>query len=71
MDQVETGTLIFGPKDPEEYGTTTWPLPPGDYKAFLMRMNEGGEFGRRSTENASFTINPPGETCFQEDQEDL
>jgi hypothetical protein len=70
MDQVETGTLTFGPKDPEESDTTTWPLPPGEYKAFLMRMNEGGEFGKHSTESASFTINLPGETCYQ-DEEDL
>jgi hypothetical protein len=35
-----------------------------------MRMNEGGEFGNHSAESASFTINPPGETCFQ-NEEDL
>ena len=55
--------LEFGPGGADESGTISWPLPEGEYKAFLIRMNEGDQFGRKLAESSTFTMMPPGEKC--------
>ena len=67
--KVVTEVLSFGPAGPETSGAARWPLAPGTYRAYLMRMTEGG-FGNPAAESASFTINHGGEPCFH-DTEDL
>jgi hypothetical protein len=67
---VATETLEFGVGEPKEDGSAQWPLPPGNYKAHLMRSNEGGRYGRSSGESSSFTLKFEGESCY-DDEEDL
>jgi hypothetical protein len=68
--KVATESLSFGVGEPKEDSSAQWPLPPGDYKAYLMRTNEGGRYGRASGESSSFTIKFEGESCY-DDSEDL
>lgn len=69
-DTIAAGTVEFGINEPIESGSIEWPLQPGEYRAFLMRTNEGGKYGRASAKSTSFTIRNVGESCFN-DQEDL
>jgi hypothetical protein len=63
IEAVHSDNLEFGADGPDAMGTMKWPLPPGDYKAFLMRMNEGDTYGRMLAESNSFVMMPQGETC--------
>eukprot|EP00980_Cylindrotheca_fusiformis_P001408 scaffold345_cov134-Cylindrotheca_fusiformis.AAC.19 len=38
---VSYDILLFGPRPPNEAARTTWPLPPGDYTAHLIKFNAG------------------------------
>jgi hypothetical protein len=64
IEAVHSDNLEFGGAEgPDATGTVKWPLPPGDYKAFLMRMNEGDTYGRMLAESSTFVIMPQGEAC--------
>jgi hypothetical protein len=64
IEAVHSDNLEFGGAEgPDATGTVKWPLPPGDYKAFLMRMNEGDTYGRMLAESSTFVMMPQGEAC--------
>lgn len=44
--------LLFGPRLPNEAGRSTWPLPPGDYTAHLMKFIPGANHGEPSAQTA-------------------
>jgi hypothetical protein len=74
--EVANDIVSFGVEENDDYndndinGRAEWPLPPGFYKAFLMRTNEGGRYGRDSAQSSLFTINEEGNPCYK-DEEDL
>lgn len=51
MGKVSYDILVFGPKPPNEAGRLGWPLPEGNYKAYLMKgSTDGGNYGTPSAE---------------------
>jgi hypothetical protein len=45
MGEVAYDILVFGPKEPDESGRSSWPLPPGDYSAHLMKYFPDSKHG--------------------------
>jgi len=68
--EVSADTVSFGYKDETLVdGSQSWPLKPGKYRAFLIRVHQGsGSYGRASAHSYAFTVKQQGSSCFDQEE---
>ncbi|KAL3942173.1 MAG: hypothetical protein SGBAC_003598 [Bacillariaceae sp.] len=52
VGEVAYDILLFGPRSPDEAARTSWPLPDGDYKAYILQYAPGANHGIPAAETS-------------------